>query len=121
MKSVVFGLIILAAFHLTGCQTTGEMSASATPTNSTAVAPKNIWESSIIRDEKGKVVKRFIPVEMFTGAKWNGRQNLTISTPVDIRQNRRQSMHVQSPVTGLAGNMVISRVRPLSGTIYQEF
>ena len=68
MKSVVFGLVILVAFHLTGCQTTDEMSASATPTSSTAVAEKNIWESSIVRDEKGNVVQRFIPVEMFTGA-----------------------------------------------------
>ena len=125
MKSVVFGLVILVAFHLTGCQTTDEMSDSATPTptptSSTAVAEKNIWESSIVRDEKGNVVQRFIPVEMFTGAKWNGSQNLTISTPVDIRQNRRKSMHVQSPVKGLAGNMVISRVRTSRGRIYQEF
>ena len=121
MKSVVFGLVILAAFHLTGCHTTDEMSASATLTSSTTVASKNIWESSIIRDEKGNVVKRFIPVEMFTGAKWNGSQNLTISTPVDIRQNRHKSMHVQSPVKGLAGNMVISRVRTHRGRIYQEF
>jgi hypothetical protein len=121
MKSFVFGLVILAAFHLTGCQTTSEISTSATPTSSTAVTPNNFWKSSIVRDEKGNVVKRFIPVEMFTGAKWNGSLNLTISTAVDILQNRHKSMHVRSPVKGFTGNMVISRVRTSRGRIYQEF
>jgi hypothetical protein len=121
MKAVVFGLVILSVFHLTECQSTNVMSAIAAPTSSTVATPKNVWESSIIRDEKGNVVKRYIPVEMFTGAKWSGSHILTISTPVDIRQNRYKSMHVRSPVKGLTGNMVISRDRTHRGRIYQEF
>lgn len=119
--SVVIGSVILVAFCLTGCQTSDKATASAIPARSAANAPKNIWESSIIRDEKGNVAKRFIPVELFTGAKWNGTQNLTINTPVNTWQNRYKSMHVQSPVKGLRGNMVISRDRIHKGKIYQEF
>ena len=86
--------------------------------NSTSARGTSNWESSIVKDDHGNVLKRFIPVELFTGANWDGKQEITINTPVDIWQ---RSMHVQAPVSGKSGSKVIVRERDIKGRIYQEF
>ncbi len=108
MRRKFLGLVCTVFLVLPGCQ-----------------AAKNpaVWESSIVKDDNGNVLKRFIPVELFTGADWDGKQEITMNTPVDIWQNRSRSMHVQAPVSGKSGSKVIVRERQSrrEGRIYQEF
>jgi hypothetical protein len=92
----------------------------------TVINPKigeteSVWENSIERDPQGNIIRRFIPVELFTGAKWDGTNNLTTNTPVNNRQNPGKTLHVQAPMKGVHGNTVVVRNNQWNGHIYQEF
>jgi len=84
-----------------------------------------VWRSSIVYDDKEKAVERFIPVELFTGAKWDGKQVLTIMTPAKTSQNNWGTLKVQSPAKSkTSDSLVISRFRieyKTNAPIYQEF
>lgn len=102
MKSLF--IIVFCALALSGCQT---------------VKNPDVWEASIVRDEQGKVIKRFIPVELFTGADWDGKHILTLSSPVNTSRGRNG--WIKTPAIGLRGNTVITRERNSAGKIYQEY
>ena len=60
-----------------------------TATSARAVDP-NVWEASINPQTK----ERFIPVELWTGADWNGQKELKIA-PVDGTYRHRTSTYHQ--------------------------
>ncbi len=93
-------VLVMAALWLSACQT------SKTVTNPNTGKTESVWEASIERDAKGKIIRRFIPVELFTGANWNGVHELSINTQVSILQD---TMRVKTPVEGVYGGMVITR------------
>jgi hypothetical protein len=81
----------------------------------------DVWEDSIVRDSQGKIIKRFIPVELFSGADWGGAHELTLASKVNTLQGKGREMRVWGPVKGHFDRDVIARKRNSKGLIYQEF
>ncbi len=100
---------------ISACQTTNTAKTVINPKTGEA---ESVWAASIVRDEQGKVIKRFIPVELFTGADWDGKHILTLDTPVNKKRGRGE---IVTPYINYRGVPVIKRERYERGRIYQEF
>ena len=103
----LFGLLMVTLL-LGGCQTASN---------------PEIWKASIVYDKNGKAIKRFIPVELFTGAKWDGKNVLTLNTPSNSWQSSDYRVNVVTPAKSIVHDRtVIKRDRTRSsGRVYQEF
>ncbi len=65
-----------------------------------ADAQEQIWRNSFSRDASGKLV-RFIPLELWSGAKWNGDRNLDRAPPFDHHASRisdKAPIHITGPI-----------------------
>jgi hypothetical protein len=83
------------------------------------------WDAATVRAGDGVGPKRFIPVELFTGAAWDGTQALTLA-PVSttVRPGNDPPMSLSGPVkSDKTGALVYERDRTSrrTGRVYQQF
>lgn len=87
------------------------------------------WDAAVERDAAGKVLRRFVPPELYGGASWNGDRALELRAMRETRKPSTPSDHppitVEGPMPwpGDGATQVIRRTRTSGrqGTITQYF